>query len=123
MATLLVAATEHPRYEGKTFGVISLVGEEQALEIERLLREHVHPADFERRRILCGNAAQFQGDERDVMFLSMVDSPQGGTLALRAYPKFKQRFNVAASRAKDQLWVVHSLNADTDLKPEDLRRG
>ena len=122
LASLVAAAIEHPRYSGKTFGVISLVGEEQALEIERLLREHVCPADFERRRILCGNAAQFQGDERDVMFLSMVDSPQGGALALRADQRFKQRFNVAASRAKDQLWVVHSLNADTDLKPDDLRR-
>ncbi len=122
LATLLAAAVEHPLYAGKTFGVISLVGEEQALEIERLLRQHVHPAEFERRRILCGNAAQFQGDERDVMFLSMVDSPQGGTLALRADQRFKQRFNVAASRARDQMWVVHSLNADTDLKPEDLRR-
>jgi very-short-patch-repair endonuclease len=28
---------------------------------------------------------------------------------------------VAASRAKNQLWIVHSLNPDTDLKPGDLR--
>jgi len=30
-------------------------------------------------------------------------------------------FNVAASRARDQLWVVHSLNPGRDLKPGDLR--
>ncbi|HLO02840.1 MAG TPA: DUF559 domain-containing protein, partial [Symbiobacteriaceae bacterium] len=30
--------------------------------------------------------------------------------------------NVAASRARDQLWVVHSVNPETDLKPGDLRR-
>ncbi|HLL53028.1 MAG TPA: DEAD/DEAH box helicase, partial [Myxococcaceae bacterium] len=107
VATLLAAALEREEYKDKTFGVISLVGEEQALEIERLLREHLHPAELERRRILCGNAAQFQGDERDVMFLSMVDSPQGGPLTLREQNMFKQRFNVAVSRAKDQLWVVH----------------
>ncbi len=35
---------------------------------------------------------------------------------------FKQRYNVAASRARDQLWVVYSLNPQTDLKPGDLRR-
>lgn len=122
VATLVAAAIEHPAYAEKTFGVISLVGDDQALAIEQMLREHLSPADFDRRRILCGNAAQFQGDERDVMFLSMVDSPRGGTLALRADQKFKQRFNVAASRARDQLWVVHSLNSDTDLKPDDLRR-
>jgi very-short-patch-repair endonuclease len=35
---------------------------------------------------------------------------------------YKQRYNVAASRARDQMWVVHSLDPQTDLKPEDLRR-
>src|SRR5262249_28297763 len=30
-------------------------------------------------------------------------------------------FNVAASRARDQLWVVHSLDPGRDLKPGDLR--
>jgi very-short-patch-repair endonuclease len=30
-------------------------------------------------------------------------------------------FNVAASRARDQLWVVHSLDPRKDLKPNDLR--
>jgi very-short-patch-repair endonuclease len=34
----------------------------------------------------------------------------------------KQRFNVAASRAKDQLWLVHSLDPGRDLQPGDLRR-
>ncbi|QRK05241.1 AAA family ATPase [Archangium violaceum] len=122
VASLIVAAVERSEYSGRTFGVISLVGEEQALEVEQLLREHLHPTEYERRRILCGNAAQFQGDERDVMFLSMVDSPQGGPLTLRATQDFKQRFNVAVSRARDQLWVVYSLNAGVDLKPDDLRR-
>jgi very-short-patch-repair endonuclease len=35
---------------------------------------------------------------------------------------FKQRFNVAASRARDQMWVVHSLDPQSDLQPGDLRR-
>jgi very-short-patch-repair endonuclease len=35
---------------------------------------------------------------------------------------FKKRFNVAASRARDQMWVVHSLNHEADLKPGDYRR-
>jgi very-short-patch-repair endonuclease len=35
---------------------------------------------------------------------------------------FKQRYNVAASRARDQMWVVHSLDPQTDLQPGDLRR-
>jgi len=128
VASLLAAAIEQPEYEKNekgepvTFGVISLVGEEQARVIESFLRSYLSPVEYERRRIICGNAAQFQGDERDVMFLSVVDGPQDGPLKLRDDPRFKKRFNVAASRARDQMWVVHSLNPQTHLKPADLRR-
>ena len=128
VASLLLAALEQPEYdmneggEPTTFGVISLVGIDQALEIDRLLQRFVSPAEYTRRRIVCGNAAQFQGDERDVMFLSLVDTRQNGPLRLREQQMFKQRFNVAASRARDQLWVIHSMNPSADLKPGDLRR-
>src|SRR6185436_5367967 len=121
IASLIRAAIDQPEYKGKSFGVVSLVGDDQALEIERLLLHHLPPAEYESRRVLCGNAAQFQGDERDVMFLSVVDSADGGPLRLRSEPMFKQRFNVAASRARDQMWVVHSLDP-SDLKPRDLRQ-
>src|SRR5262249_33937653 len=122
VASLLVSAIEQPEYEGKSFGVISLVGTEQADLILRILQTHLGPVEFERRRITCGNAAQFQGDERDIIFLSIVDARRDGPLALREEPRFKRRFNVAASRARDQLWVVHSLQPDVDLKSGDLRK-
>ncbi len=122
VASLILSAIEQPEYEDQTFGVISLVGEEQAAAIERILRSKLDPAEFAKRKITCGNAAQFQGDERHVMFLSVVDSPEEGPLRLRQEDLFKKRFNVAASRAKNQLWVVHSLQPAIDLKPDDLRR-
>lgn len=128
VASLLIASLEEREYqrnefgEPTSYGVVSLVGEEQALEIDRLLRTHVSPDQYERHRVLCGTPAQFQGDERDVVFLSMVDAPTGGPLPFRDQQMFKQRFNVASSRARDQMWVVHSLNPQTDLKPGDLRR-
>jgi very-short-patch-repair endonuclease len=124
VASLICSAIEQPEYgKGRTsFGVVSLLGEEQAVEIERLLRNHLPPNTYERHRILCGNAAQFQGDERDVVFLLMVDTAERGPLSLRDRQLFKQRFNVAASRARDQMWLVHSLNPQTDLKADDLRR-
>jgi very-short-patch-repair endonuclease len=122
IAALLIAASEHPAYDGKTFGVISLLGDQQASEIGRLLMEKVEPSEFARRRILCGSAAQFQGDERDIMFLSVVHTPQEGPLRIVDNDDAKRRFNVAASRARDQMWVVHSLDPKTDLKPGDLRR-
>src|SRR5437870_5310192 len=110
IVSVVAAAIEQPEYADKTFGVITLVGEAQALEIERLLRQRLAVTEFERRRIVCGNAAHFQGDERDVMFLSMVDIPESGPLPLRQDDRFKQRYNVAASRARDQMWVVYILD-------------
>jgi very-short-patch-repair endonuclease len=35
----------------------------------------------------------------------------------------KKRWNVAVSRAKDQLWAVHSFNPDAELVDGDLRKG
>lgn len=125
IAALLLSASEQPEYSGKSFGVISLVGTEQAMLIDSFLQRYMDPGEYIRRRVLCGNPAQFQGDERDVVFLSMVDAPRGdGPLPYRPDPgdRFKKRFNVAASRPRDQLWVVHSVDPDIDLKPDDLRR-
>jgi very-short-patch-repair endonuclease len=128
VASLVAAAIEQPEYKKNDagqplgFGVVSLVGDEQAVEIDNLIRAHVSPDRYELHRVLCGNAAQFQGDERDVVFISLVDTAEGGSLSLRDQELFKQRFNVAASRARDQMWIVHSLSPNNDLKADDLRR-
>jgi very-short-patch-repair endonuclease len=122
IAALIAAAMEEPEYTGKTFGVVSLLGEEQAIEIERVIRQISPPHELAARKFLCGTAAQFQGDERDVVFISTVDSPEDGPLRMRQEDLYRQRFNVAASRPKDQLWVVHSLDPRRDLQAGDLRR-
>ncbi|WP_158539608.1 AAA domain-containing protein [Meiothermus sp. QL-1] len=119
---LIKACIDNPLYTGKTFGVISMVGDEQALLIENLLHQELSPTELQNRRLLCGNPAQFQGDERDVIFISLVDTSEGAPLPLRDSESWRQRFNVAASRAKDQMWVVYSLDPTADLKPGDLRR-
>ncbi|HLK58085.1 MAG TPA: AAA domain-containing protein [Chthonomonadaceae bacterium] len=125
LISLLIAVTKQPEYAEATFGVISLVGEEQARHIDEKLRRILSPDEYARRRVMCGTPPQFQGDERDVIFLSMVDSPQSGPLSLREdgpNGMWKKRYNVAASRARDQLWVIYSLQPDVDLKPGDIRR-
>jgi very-short-patch-repair endonuclease len=59
-------------------------------------------------------------------FFRIVDGPPNdGQLPYRdAGPKdvFKKRYNVAVSRARDQLWVVYSIDPDAHLKSGDLRR-
>jgi very-short-patch-repair endonuclease len=111
-----------PQYDGATFGVISLLGKEQAKLIEHKLLDAVAPEEWSARELRCGDASDFQGSERDVMFLSMVKAldPSRRLSALTA-TQYVQRFNVAASRAKDQMWVYHSM-AKTDLNnAEDMR--
>ena len=125
IVSLIKAMTRHPAYEGKTIGVISMVKDEQALLIQSLLHKRIDSVELEKRRILAGISAEFQGDERDIILLSLVDSaPEEAALRTvreGAYELVKKRYNVAASRARDQLWVVYSFDADHDLKTDDLR--
>lgn len=122
VAAQVQACLSDPRYAGKSLGVISLLGARQAKLINDLLLEHVPPEDWAVRDLRCGDAAAFQGSERDVMFLSMVSAPEPGqrigALTLEANV---QRYNVAASRAKDQMWVFHSVRLDQLTNPEDMR--
>lgn len=127
IVALMMACMEQKEYEGETFGAISLLGQDQVKLIDRLLFEHVDIAVREKRQILCGDASNFQGDERDVIFLSMVDSNEDGDGPVRMMTEGrqdsnKQRYNVAVSRARDQLWVVHSLDSSRDLKAGDIRK-
>lgn len=126
IVALMKACISQPEYDGKTFGVISLLGDEQAKFIYNLLYQYLGPQIMEQRKVLCGNPSHFQGDERDIIFLSMVDSNQGeGPLNKMEYGSgeaYRKRYNVAVSRAKDQLWVVDSLDSSNDLKPGDIRR-
>ena len=124
--SLIKACMEREEYRNKTFGVITLLGDEQADAIQNNLANHISPAMLLKHKVLCGNASNFQGDERDVMFLSMVDSndSEGPLRAINdgVNDAIKKRYNVAVSRARDQLWVVHSLDRNNDLKSGDIRK-
>ncbi|OLS40818.1 AAA domain-containing protein [Bacillus sp. MRMR6] len=115
------ACIENPLYKGKTMGVISLQNEGQAQLIEHKLLQVIGPEEMEKRNLICGDAYAFQGDERDIMFLSMVAAP--GETALRALTteKDKRRYNVAVSRAKDQLWLFHTPTVNDLRNKEDMR--
>ena len=101
-------------------GVISLQGEAQARLIEHKLLENLEPEVIEQRRLICGDAYAFQGDERHVIFLSMVAAPGETRIGALSNDSARQRFNVAASRAQDQLWLFHSATLDL-LSPACMR--
>lgn len=119
------AMLKHPLYDRKTIGVISMLGEAQATLIQSMIHREIPGTEIERRRIRAGISAEFQGDERNIVFLSMVDSPgEEGPLRTTgegAFEQTKKRYNVAVSRAQDQLWVMHSFDPDLHLKANDLR--
>jgi very-short-patch-repair endonuclease len=78
---------------------------------------------MERRRLVCGDAYSFQGDERHVMFISLVvAADEGRRMATLTQAADERRFNVAASRARDQMWLFHSVMPD-DLPAKCLRRA
>lgn len=114
------AMVQDPSYINKTIGVISLLGSEQAKVIQKLLVQEIGEKEIIKRQIICGDAYSFQGDERDIMFLSLVIAPNKRYTALNK-KMYTQRFNVAASRAKCQMRLYHSVTVD-ELSKEDLRR-
>jgi very-short-patch-repair endonuclease len=103
-------------------GVVSLLGEEQASAIWDRLADRLGPAVMQAHAIACGDAKAFQGRERDIVFLSMVVTPdQVGTPLSR--DNFAQRFNVAASRARDRMVLVRSVQPAHLPESDRLRLG
>jgi len=107
------------QYDNKTMGVVVLQGKAQVQLIEDLLRKRLEPEEIEDRRLLCGNPYSFQGDERDIMFLSLVAA---SNKRIGPFTKLadERRFNVAASRACDMMILFHSVTCN-DLSKSDLR--
>lgn len=99
---------DDPRYAKRTFGVISLLGKAQTDQIERMATDLIGIDKLIEHNVRFGDAYTFQGDERDVMLLSLVVAPNRRFAALTK-ENDSQRFNVAASRARDQMILFHSV--------------
>ncbi|MFI1918669.1 AAA domain-containing protein [Nocardia sp. NPDC020380] len=114
----LVRCLDDPAYERKTFGIVVLQSTKFHIQLlENLVNESISPEVRETRGIRVGTAPNFQGDERDVIFLSMVVAESPRLISSEIY---RQAYNVAATRAKDQLWLFTSVGLD-QLRPGCLR--
>jgi very-short-patch-repair endonuclease len=107
-----------PAFVGRTIGVVSLLAAKQAFYIQTRLLEKIGEEKYLKHRITCGDSATFQGKERDIMFVSMVECP--ATRSTKTALLFQQRFNVALSRARDRMYLFHSVT-EAMLKPDDLK--
>ncbi|GAB92727.1 AAA domain-containing protein, partial [Gordonia rhizosphera] len=121
IADQILTCIDDPAYAGKTMGVVVLQGQSQVIAIQNALRGRMSEEEWADRRFRVGTPPDFQGDERDVVFMSLVVAPEQNFLSLTK-TEFEQRFNVGATRAKDQMWLFHSVTIDR-LKAGDLRRS
>lgn len=125
----VLACHSDPAYEGMDFGVV-VVGPSPNAHLKHLrtrLLDLLGPQAMRDRNLEVGTASQFQGAERNVMFLSLIVGPMHGD-KIRVWPhehtgrnrRNVQQLNVAASRARDQLWIFHSFDR-SQLAPHDAR--
>jgi len=118
----IVRRTQDDKLRDRSIGVVSLLGGEQALRIWDRLLEELGPELIRQHNITCGDARMFQGRERDIMYLTMVAAPNDVGAPL-GRDTFAQRFNVAASRARDQMILVRSVDPDQLSDADNLRRN
>lgn len=109
--------SEEPTFANRSIGVVSLLGHEQAKEIQDRVLEQLGEEVFLCHRLRCGDAMHFQGKEADIVMISMVAA---GKISAATGRTYEQRYNVACSRARDRLYVFHSFQRD-ELKDGDLR--
>jgi very-short-patch-repair endonuclease len=115
----VVKCAEDPSYDGLTFGVVTMMSGPQANIIEALLMERLGLEEFERRNLRVGTPPKFQGDERNVVFISFVADDNSFAATRESHAQWA---NVAASRAQDQLWLFHTMDPAT-LNANDYRRA
>ncbi|HKT04436.1 MAG TPA: AAA domain-containing protein [Rugosimonospora sp.] len=137
LVTRLAGIVEDPAYAGRTIGVVSLLSSSgQAAYLQHRIREQIGAEEMERRELRVGDPYTFQGDERDVVLISMVVAPVSNSRAslgagsagatgrgeIGAFTKrdFHRRINVAASRGRDQMWLFHSVRPG-ELVADDAR--
>ena len=116
--------TSNIQYKDRTIGVVSLIGAKQAYEIQNRLLSELGEEVYTKFKIFCGDASNFQGKEKDIIFLSMVVGEGQGMPMTKI--DYEQRFNVALSRARDRMYLYRSieesdLNNSNDLKLKVLQ--
>jgi len=99
---------EDPYMDGRSIGVVTLVGMEQAKYIWNLINNQIPQDQIIARQIEVGAPPAFQGRERDIILISNVLEPGNRTAANKM--DITQRLNVAMSRARDRMYLFRSVH-------------
>ncbi len=104
------------RYDGMTFGVLSLF-REQVEYLETLIERRIDADVREERRLICSTVDGFQGDERDVILYSWryTEGDHPAVFAFTNGGGGEQRINVALTRARHQ--AVHFVSVPIEQFP------
>ena len=115
---LLRNISNDEKYKNKTIGIITLQRSDKFVQrlIEKIWSTFGDKFATD-RHIKVGDTASFQGDERDVIILCMLISvvdENGDENIIRSLTtkEYERIYNVAASRAKEQMILIHSVTLD-----------
>ena len=123
---ILKGIENNKSYKNKDIGVIVLQNSNAQIKaLNTAIWQNFSNEFRNERRIKIGNSYEFQGDERDVIILSMVVSKKqedGETRIVKALTtkEFERSFNVATSRAREQVILVYSIQPN-ELSKDCLR--
>lgn len=91
----------------------------QTLLIRQISQNELIKQYEDKLELLIGTSREFQGDERDIMFLTITASHSFNERTNEIRPpraaateEYMRIFNVAASRAKEKSVVIHSIHPD-----------
>lgn len=122
------------RYANKSIGLVSLgltKHTERLKDIKEDLVSEFGRDKIDKHKLIIEDSPKFQGDERDVMIVSLGVALDSQKLEdnLNAKPRAilndqeeRRKINVALSRAKEQMILFHSVKSD-DLQLNDFRRA
>lgn len=105
--------------ECRSIGILSPF-RNQVEHLRELIRSELTLDIIDRHKILSGTAYEFQGEERDVMFLSLSLDDNSHSMAFYHLNK-PDVFNVSITRARTRQEVLYSFN-ETQLKTNSLVR-
>ena len=112
---LISACIGENEYEYKTFGVISLGGADETALIFEIAMRRLGAETLQKIGFMAGTPKDFEGIEKDIIFISTVDDEE--TMG-KAPSKYEAAF--AVSRAKEEVFIVHSRNSFPDDDPRRL---
>jgi hypothetical protein len=115
ISKLIKVKDELGHHNIQSIGILSPF-RDQAEYISRRIEQELSTEALSKYQISVGTAYSFQGEERDLMFISFALDNNSHFMAYRQIEK-PDVFNVAVTRARILQYVVYS--ADTDQLPAD----